>query len=148
MFYTGHEDKHASADGGSFKCHRCKTKMAVREIAAERGWPAPPNGHHHGANGARPAKASSSVPTYVYTDADGKPVHGVVRTDTKEFPQLHCDGAGWVWGMKGVGRVLYSLPQLLDAQNDGKLAVIVGGIAWRSRHVGRRLHVRGAIRSA
>ncbi|UVT20559.1 MAG: DUF3987 domain-containing protein [Nitrospira sp.] len=55
------------------------------------------------------------VETYDYTNAMGSPLYQAVRFDPKDFRQRRPDGNGrWVWGLEGVGRVLYRLPALLQ----------------------------------
>jgi hypothetical protein len=56
------------------------------------------------------------VATYQYTDVMGTVVYETVRYDPKDFRQRRPDGAaGWIWDLKGVTRVLYRLPDLLEA---------------------------------
>jgi hypothetical protein len=53
------------------------------------------------------------VATYDYTDADGKLLYQVCRTEPKGFRQRQPDGnGGWIWKL-GEQRVLYRLPDLL-----------------------------------
>jgi 5S rRNA maturation endonuclease (ribonuclease M5) len=67
-----------------------------------------------------PAGQSSErkiVHVYVYTDEKGVTLFEVCRTDPKDFICRRPDGkGGWIWNIKGVRRVLYHLPQLLDAE--------------------------------
>ena len=57
------------------------------------------------------------VKTYDYTDEQGNLLYQVVRYDPKDFKQRQPDAnGGWIWGMKGVSRVLYRLPQVLKSQ--------------------------------
>jgi len=53
---------------------------------------------------------------YSYQDANGKEVFQVVRMIPKTFRQRHMVGGKWVWGMDGVTRVLYRLPEVLKAK--------------------------------
>ena len=79
-------------------------------------------GQRHGP----PAPASDNgrqpftiVATYDYQAADRSRLYQVVRLDPKDFRQRRPDGnGGWVWKLDGVPRVLYRLPQLLDAAPD------------------------------
>ncbi|HHW11265.1 MAG TPA: DUF3987 domain-containing protein [Firmicutes bacterium] len=60
----------------------------------------------------------SDPPTYIYTDAQGRPVHGTVRFDNpKRFGQAHFDPdtGRWYWGLNGVDTVLYRLPRVIEA---------------------------------
>ena len=64
---------------------------------------------------------------YEYTDADGAPLLRVYRTDKKSFPTIHCDGGKWFWGDGGRHNVLYHLPEVVKAVQDGKKVLIVEG---------------------
>ena len=56
------------------------------------------------------------VATYNYTDDGGALLFQVVRFVPKDFRQRRLDDAGnWVWKMAGVQRVIYRLPEVLDA---------------------------------
>lgn len=55
------------------------------------------------------------VATYDYRDESGKLLFQVCRTADKEFPTRRPNGS---WGIKGVRRVLYRLPELLTANNE------------------------------
>jgi putative DNA primase/helicase len=56
------------------------------------------------------------VCTYDYTDEDGKLLYQVCRFEPKKFRPRRPDGiGGWKWGLKGVRRVPYHLPELLEA---------------------------------
>lgn len=72
----------------------------------------------------KPRKTREMVPwgpivaTYDYRDEAGTLLFQVVRYDRpkKAFPQRRPNGTGgWVWGIEGIRRVLYRLPDLLDA---------------------------------
>jgi len=66
--------------------------------------------------------------TYDYTDADGKLVYQVLRMTPKAFKQRRPDGNGnWVWNLKGVKRVLYRLPEVLEAVKNGQTIYICEG---------------------
>ena len=75
--------------------------------------------HWESARRERPkpdAAQSRIVATYDYRDRSGELLFQVVRYDPKDFRQRRPDGAGgWTWSTKGVERVLYRLPELLDA---------------------------------
>jgi 5S rRNA maturation endonuclease (ribonuclease M5) len=64
----------------------------------------------------RPAKAEI-VATYDYTDEHGSLLFQVVRFEPKQFRQRRPDGrGGWTWNLKGIRRVLFQLPKVLDAK--------------------------------
>jgi hypothetical protein len=58
------------------------------------------------------------VCAYSYTDEAGKLLFQVVRKrNPKIFPQRRPDGkGGWIWSIDGVRKVLYRLPQLVEAR--------------------------------
>jgi putative DNA primase/helicase len=69
---------------------------------------------------------------YDYRDADGALVYQAVRfedeaTGTKEFTQRRPNGSGgWIYNMRGITRILYRLPELIQA-NDADFVFIVEG---------------------
>lgn len=68
------------------------------------------------------------VATYDYTDEAGELLFQVVRYASKAFKQRRPDGSGgWLWNLKGVPRVLYRLPEVLDAVTTGRTVFIVEG---------------------
>src|SRR5262249_31175445 len=61
-----------------------------------------------------PAKSSSIVAMYDYTNDKGELLYEVVRLEPKSFRQRRPDGkGGWVWSVKDCKRVPYRLPELL-----------------------------------
>jgi len=57
------------------------------------------------------------VATYDYKDEQGNLLYQVLRFEPKSFKQRHKNGNGeWVWTMEGVRRVLYHLPEVLQAE--------------------------------
>lgn len=74
------------------------------------------------------------VAAYPYTDATGLLLYEACRYEpgrdgrAKEFNQRQPDGTGgWVYNMNGVTRVLYHLPAVLSAIDDGGTVYIVEG---------------------
>jgi hypothetical protein len=68
-----------------------------------------------------------AVAVYDYVDESGALLFQVCRTADKQFPQRRPDSSkksGWNWKLGDVRRVLYRLPKLLDARDEG-LAVWV-----------------------
>jgi len=57
------------------------------------------------------------VATYTYHDEIGQEVYQSVRYEPKHFKQRRKDGDDWIWGMEGVKRVLYHLPQVLKSKS-------------------------------
>ena len=63
-----------------------------------------------------------------YVDASGEPQYQVVRYEPKGFRQRRPDGQnGWIWDLKGVERVPYRLPQLLEGIARGDWIFVVEG---------------------
>jgi putative DNA primase/helicase len=61
------------------------------------------------------------VATYKYTGAGGTLLYEAVRYAPKGFSQRRPDGkGGWIKNMKGVTRVLYRLPQIIEAVKAGR----------------------------
>ena len=54
--------------------------------------------------------------THDYTNEEGALLYQAVRMEPKSFRQRQPDGkGGWIWKMKDVDRVLYRLPEVLQA---------------------------------
>src|SRR6516165_2661509 len=70
--------------------------------------------------------------TYPYTDESNVLLFEVVRFDTTDreqrFRQRRPDGkGGWIWGLKGVRRVLFRLPELIAAMKAGAHIIVPEG---------------------
>jgi len=87
-------------------CHaECKTKDILRKVGCEDS-----DLFVHGQK-----RNGSFVETYDYCDEDGDLLFQVCRKSPKGFVQRQPDGGGWIYNLKGVRRVLYRLPELLNA---------------------------------
>jgi len=64
---------------------------------------------------------------YTYVDKQGNPWTRVTRTPEKRFFQSHWNGAEWVVGLGGIRTVLYHLPEVMQAAENGKMVLIVEG---------------------
>jgi 5S rRNA maturation endonuclease (ribonuclease M5) len=65
--------------------------------------------------------------TYDYTDANGKLLYQVVRYSPKTFKTRRPDSKGnWIWNLKGVKRVLYRLPEVLEAKKSQTIYICEG----------------------
>ncbi|NLH99892.1 MAG: AAA family ATPase, partial [Chthonomonadales bacterium] len=116
----------SQADNGRIllHCHAGCTPEAVCSAIGIALRDLMPPGDPAGHNGAGPR----IVATYEYTDEQGRLLYEVVRMDPKAFRQRRPDGhGGHVWDMKGVRRVLYRLPAVLDAVRHRKPVWIVEG---------------------
>jgi putative DNA primase/helicase len=70
----------------------------------------------------------SLVATYDYVDETGRLLFQVCRYDPKDFRQRRADGnGGWTWKLDAKRRVLYRLPQVLEAVAAGSCIYIVEG---------------------
>jgi putative DNA primase/helicase len=89
-------------------------------------------GYYNGkANGH--AGASQFVAQYPYTDESGTLLFEVCRKANKTFPQRAPDGK---WSTKGIRKVLYRLPELIEAIKAGQVVLVVEGekdvnAAWK-----------------
>ena len=61
--------------------------------------------------------APTITATYDYRDEAGALLYQVVRFIPKDFRQRRPDGAGWIWKLDGVRRVLYQLPTLTNQEH-------------------------------
>jgi putative DNA primase/helicase len=67
------------------------------------------------------------VATYDYIDEDGELLFQSVRFEPKNFLQRRPDGTGgWIWNLKGMSRVLYRLPQLVESEEGATVYVVEG----------------------
>ncbi len=71
-------------------------------------------------------QAGEVVATYVYRNALSKEVFRVLRYDPKSFRQQRFAGGAWVWGMEGVERVPYRLPEILSAPEEQAIWLTAG----------------------
>ena len=68
------------------------------------------------------------VKAYSYVNERGELLFEVVRFEPKNFRQRRPGPSGkWIWDLKGVRRVLYRLPQLLEAVRTGNAVCICEG---------------------
>jgi RecA-family ATPase len=65
---------------------------------------------------------------YDYVDEAGEVLFQVCRKPNKDFPQRRPDGkGGWIWNTSGVRKVLYRLPETLEAIANGHTVLVVEG---------------------
>nr|WP_298797648.1 VapE domain-containing protein [uncultured Acetobacter sp.] len=77
---------------------------------------------------AKPQAKARIVQAYDYVTADGELLFQVCRMDPKDFRQRKpVDGGGWSWSTKGLPRLLYRLPDVLDAIQQNQTIYIVEG---------------------
>ena len=76
----------------------------------------------------RDHKAKTLKTTYDYTTVDGNILFQVLRYEPKDFRQRRPNGfGGWTWSLKGLERVLYNLPAVAAAVQDGRWIFICEG---------------------
>jgi hypothetical protein len=76
-----------------------------------------------------PSPIREIAATYSYRDIEGKLLFEVVRrSNPKGFLQRRPDGAGgWLWKLNGTPRVLYRLPEIAAAIQQGRTIYLVEG---------------------
>jgi hypothetical protein len=84
-------------------------------------------GYYNGkANGD--ARSMAYVAFYDYADENGELLFQVCRKTDKTFPQRKPDGkGGWIWKASDVRKVLYRLPELIEAVASDHTVLIVEG---------------------
>lgn len=88
----------------------CSTDSILKRIGLTYGdlFPGNGNGHHAERN---------IVAQYDYLKIDGSRSYQVVRFEPKDFRQRQSDGkGGWNWSVKGLKRIPYNLPELVEAE--------------------------------
>ncbi len=79
-------------------------------------------------DGGEGGNARSEVAAYSYTDEHGELLFQCVRYVPKDFKQRQPNGrGGWAWNLKGVRRVLYRLPEVVAAVQDGQTIYVAEG---------------------
>lgn len=115
------------ADGDRLlvKCHAgCDTISVLKAIGLE--WE-DIVGAREKSNPQRPAKI---VATYDYRDSTGQMLFQVVRLDPKNFRQRRPHptiSTEWLWDLRGCQRVLYRLPEIIEAVKNGRTVFLVEG---------------------
>jgi putative DNA primase/helicase len=67
------------------------------------------------------------VDRYPYVDEQGELLFEAVRFEPKDFRQRRPDGdGGWIWKLEGSRRVLYRLPQVVEARQSRMIVVVEG----------------------
>ncbi len=120
-----HDDRHASlsvnkGDDGRvlLHCHAgCNVGAILSKIGMNLADIFPQKTNTNG--------AGKIVAIYTYLDAEGELRYQVVRHSPKDFRQRRPNGKDtngknrWIWNMEGVERLLYRLPDLLNAFQEG-----------------------------
>lgn len=128
----GHDDRNASlsvlppaADGWvRLKCHAgCIRNQVLAGAGLTWKELAPPKD-----STATTATARRIIAEYDYRDEAGTLLFQAVRYDPKDFRQRRPDGnGGWIWNLNGVRKVLFKLPDVLQAIADQHPVIITEG---------------------
>ncbi|QXD15810.1 hypothetical protein GQ464_002355 [Rhodocaloribacter litoris] len=114
-------------------CHAgCSTEAVVQALGLRLADLMPEDRTHDasigdGRRGREPAPPPIEVARYTYRDEGGRPLYQVRRYQPKTFRQYRREGDGWRAGLGGVRRVLYRLPEVLEAARAGRVVIIVEG---------------------
>ena len=114
-----HEDREPSLnvkEDGSRLLVKCHAGCTVDEIVKVLGLKTKDLFTNDGQS--RPKSKRRIAEIYDYVDSDGKLLFQVVRYKPKSFRQRRPDPNSsdkWFWDLKGVQRVLYRLPDVLEA---------------------------------
>jgi hypothetical protein len=97
---------------------------ALKWLDQRNGRPPKPNGN----GAAHHALKPRIVATYDYVNEDDELLFQTVRFEPKDFRQRHPDGrGGWIWKLDSTRRVLFKLPQLIEAIASNHPVFIVEG---------------------
>jgi hypothetical protein len=122
-----HDDKNPSlslCDGDDGRvllhCHAgCSFEAIVEAIGLEAKDLAPD---------ANDAEQRRVIATYAYTGEDGTVLFEVLRYVPKGFRQRRSDGAGaWIWNTRGLPSVVYRLPEVRRAIEEGQTVYVAEG---------------------
>lgn len=121
--FPDHKDTNPSFsvnfDKGVYKCFGCGSGGPISRLAMVLGI-APTK--------FTPRAERHAEVTYDYASADGRLLFQVVRSLPKSFRQRRPDGAGgWVHDLEGVVRVLYHLPDVIEAVGKGETVYVTEG---------------------
>jgi hypothetical protein len=87
-----------------------------------------PNGRANGEDKPSGSTKRRLIATYPYTDENGELLFEVLRYEPKGFSQRRPDGqGGWIPNTQGVRRVIYRLPEVIEAVAQGRPIFIVEG---------------------
>jgi putative DNA primase/helicase len=131
-----HEDSDPSmslfkgSDGNwRYFCHGCGAKGdTVRYLQVKKGMTFVDAVNYLTAEAkSAPAKPIVAA-TYDYCSAEGELLYQVLRYQPKDFRVRRPTQNGWAWNLKDIKRVLYRLPELLEATKEpGKTIYVVEG---------------------
>jgi predicted P-loop ATPase len=97
----------------------CEQRDVIEKLKRRHLWP---NGHD------KSVGKRKIVAVYDYTDEHGAVLSQNVRYDPKGFSQRRPDpNGGFIWKLGNVRRVLYRLPEVVEAARRGSLILVVEG---------------------
>lgn len=106
----GRPSLHVSAGDDGRVLLRCFAGCEVAEILRADGLAAADLFERRNGNGR------VEVASYDYVDESGELLFQAVRFAPKDFRQRQPDGhGGWIWNLRGVRRILFRLPQVVEA---------------------------------
>lgn len=125
-FQCPHPDRHRNGDANPSARYQTEKRVWCCDVCeAGGGWT-----ELCDLLGVQWRQPANSVETrYRYADKDGAVLFEVVRRgNPKRFVQCRRDGAGgWTWNTKGIRKVLYRLPEVLSAVQQGGTIYLVEG---------------------
>lgn len=133
-----HEDDKASLsvsvgdDGRALlKCHAgCNAGDVVARLGLQWSdlYAEPLPKRESGKHDPDPSNRQMLVKSYDYVDEHGQLLYQACRFEPKTFRQRRPDGNGdWIYDLKGVRRVLYRLPEVMEAVALGRTVYVVEG---------------------
>jgi len=110
-----------------YKCFAGCTQEALSE--ALRGVLSPSEGKQGKSPLGDPSEAHIAAESvYDYVDENGALLYQVLRMPGKDFPVRRPDGSGgWIWGLGTTRRILYRLPEVIQAVAEGRTVAICEG---------------------
>jgi len=73
-------------------------------------------------------KKRKIVATYDHVDEEGKFLYQIVRYDPKGFAyRIKDENGNWKYGTEGIKKILYKLPELINADTDKPVLFVEGG---------------------
>ncbi|QXD17023.1 AAA family ATPase [Rhodocaloribacter litoris] len=129
-----HEDREPSlsvseGEGGRvlLYCHAgCSTEAVVEALGLTLA-DLMPAASGDGRRGREPAPPPIETARYTYRDEEGRPLYEVRRYQPKRFVQYRREGDRWVPGLGNTRRVLYRLPEVIEAARAGRVVCVVEG---------------------
>jgi 5S rRNA maturation endonuclease (ribonuclease M5) len=122
-----HDDKNESlsvnSETGQFYCHGCNAKGSVENFKTKRYSMRKDDAVQGLLVKAKSQAKRRIIETYDYEDESGKRLYQAVRYEPKDFRQRRRVNGEWVYNLEGVKRVLYNLPEVIEA---GKVYLVEG----------------------